>query len=606
MRRDIGKLRDRLQVALQDRGPIFFAGALLILMIALIAAGAALLHPKPSTSSSLDAPAFCSRCSALSQLGNTMRSALKKEDDFGSALGKQDQARIVAEIADWQKRCSTLLCMAPQKTGEGPACAPPPAALLNELASIDLLSTSLKGRTAICSQGGCQSAKCTEANAVTRAFSSLDAEMNLLLHDPSALIGEHHQVASGFLFDQLGTLNETVLAAPQLVADGRFAAAEARLLYLRDQAVDAESQSPDSAEGIIADRLGEVSTAIEALAQARRSGVSGSALVGLWQEFAESSARLLVEGATLKAQVSTRPNVFDAMIHPGDLRSEDQGTVCDGTIRLVQATRQRVDQALLSLSSCTAHATCAGDEVDAAAATTDSPLNGRSLLQRLADDRAAAAAALGPLAFERDPEVVMTTDLTQYFAGEAIAVRALAENNRCLADKNSHLVLTRVGGASAQAVEAHSLDPADSATWLFTAPQDPGTYRFVLDTSKERGAGEFGSSSVFAVSAPAGQKNCAGFSGQWQTDFGVLTMYVRDGIARGSYRRGDERPGLLVGTVDGNTLTGRWSSELGEGGARLTLGQDGSFQGTWSQFPDRYAGAGKWDGQCLGGPTPGR
>jgi hypothetical protein len=224
----------------------------------------------------------------------------------------------------------------------------------------------------------------------------------------------------------------------------------------------------------------------------------------------------------------------------------------------------------------------------------------------LANDRSAAAAALRVLTFERDPEVVLTTDLAQYFAGEAIAVRALAEGNRCLADRGSHLVLARASDTAspAQGVEAHALDPADGAAWLFAAPREPGTYRFVLNTSKQRGEGQFGSSAVFAVSAPTTQA-CSGFAGRWQTDFGVLTLYVRDGIARGSYQRKDERPGLLVGSVDGATLTGRWSSELGDGGARLTLGPDGrSFQGTWSQYADRYSGAGQWAGQCLGAAAP--
>ncbi len=528
-----------------------------------------------------------------------MKAVLAKEDDFGSPLSKQDRARIIGEIAGWQGRCSTLLCLAPEKKGEGLACTAPSASLLTELASIDALSESLSHRTALCSQGGCQSAKCTQANAATKAFSNLDGELRKLLHDPAALVGEHHQVASGFLFDQLGTLDETVLAAPGLIADDRFAAAEARLLYLRDQAVDSEAQSPDSAEGVIADRLGEVSAAIEALAQARRSGVSGSALVTLWQGFAQSASRLLIEAATLKAQTETRPNVFEAMVHPEDLTASSQGKVCAGTVRLVQATQQRVAQALQSLGSCNQRAACVTDEGDDT--TGAIAPSGQSLLEFLANDRSAAAAALRPLTFQRDPDVPLTTDLAQYFAGEAIAVGSRAENNRCLADRSSHLVLARAGGESSpeHGIEAHALDPADSAAWLFAAPREPGTYRFVLDTSKERGEGQFGASPVFAVSTSPAQ-TCSGFTGQWQSDFGVLTLYVRDGIARGSYRRKDERPGLLVGSVDGTTLTGKWSSELGDGGARLTLGSDGhSFQGTWSQYADRFSGAGKWDGKCL-------
>lgn len=603
LRHDIEKLRERLKTAVKGQGLVLFAGVLIIFILALVAAGAALLHPKPLAGAALDGPTFCRQCAALSRLENAMTAALAKEDDVGSPFSKDDRARIVGEIAGWQRRCSTLLCLAPEKAGEGLACAAPSASLLSELAAIDALSASLSHRTALCAQGGCQSAQCSQASAATTAFANLDGELRALLRDPSALVGEHHQVASGFLFDQLGTLDEAVLAAPALIAGDRFAAAEARLLYLRDQAVDAESQSPDSAEGVIADRLGELSTAIEALAQGRRSGMSGPPLVALWQQFAESSSRLLVEASTLKAQTETRSNVFEAMIHPEALNVGAQGKVCEGTVRLVQATQQRVTQALLALSSCTQRAACTpAEDVGTTGAISQPQANGASLLDLLASGRAAATSALSTLSFEHDPQVTLTTDLAQYFSGEAIAVRALAENNRCLADHSSRLVLARGPGAAspAQSVEAHALDPADSAAWLFAAPQEPGTYRFVLDTSKDRGEGEFGASAVFAVSAPAGRTSCSGFSGRWQTDFGTLTLYVRDGIARGSYQRSTERPGLLVGSVDGSTLTGKWSSELGDGGARLTLGADGkSFQGTWSQYPDRYSGAGKWDGQCL-------
>ncbi|MFZ1990803.1 MAG: hypothetical protein WAW96_13660 [Alphaproteobacteria bacterium] len=606
LRRDIENLRERLKTIAKGNGLILFAGALIVLVIALAAAGSFLLRPKPPVGASLDGPAFCRQCAALSRLENTMKSVLAKNEDLSS----EDRERITTEIAGWQRRCSTLLCSAPQKEGEGLACKAPSASLLSELASIDTLSESLTQRTSLCSQGGCQSARCEQANAAVTTFSNLDRELRTLIDNPSALAGEQRQPASGFLFDQLGTLDETVLAAPSLVASDRFAAAEARILYLRDQAVDAEAQSPDSAEGLLADRLGEVSTSIEALAQARRTGVSGTALIALWRDFAESSSRLLVEAATLQAQVHGGTNVFRAMVDPEQLNAPAaEGKVCEGTLRLVQATEQRIAQALAGLNSCNQRADCTSDDEEGAIAATGRQVaSGQSLLELLAGDRVSAAAALRSLSFQRDPEVALTTDLAQYFSGEAIAVHALAENNRCLADRGSHLVLARSSGDAtpAQGIEAHALDPADSATWLFAAPQEPGTYRFVLDTSKDRGEGQFGASAVFAVSPPA-TRACSGFTGRWQTDFGVLTIYVRDGLARGSYRKTDERAGLLVGSVDGNTLTGRWTSELGDGGAKLTLGPNGrSFQGTWSQYADKYSGAGKWDGQCIGaaGPNP--
>ena len=600
LRRDIQNLRERLKTVAKSNGLIFFSGALILLVIALAAAGSFLLRPKPPASAGLDGPVFCRQCASLSRLEDTMKSVLTKNED----LSAEDRARIATEIAGWQRRCSTLLCSAPQKGGDAEACTAPSASLLSELASIDSLSESLTQRTSLCVQGGCQATKCEQANSAAATFSSLDQELRSLIDDPASLAGEQRQPANGFLFDQLDTLDETVLSAPALVASDRFAAAEARILYLRDQAVDAEAQSPDSAEGLLADRLGEVSTSIEALAQARRTGVSGTALIALWRDFAESSSRLLVEAATLKSQVHGGTNVFWAMVHPEQLNAPPAGAkVCAGTLRLVQATEQRVAQALAGLNSCNQRADCTNEEEEGATAATGRQIaSGQSLLELLASDRVSAAAALRSLSFQRDPEVGLTTDLAQYFSGEAIAVRALAENNRCLSDRGSHLVLAQSSGGAtpSQGVESHALDPADSATWLFAAPQEPGTYRFVLDTSKDRGEGQFGASAVFAVSAPAAG-GCAGFSGRWQTDFGVLTIYVRDGLARGSYQKSDERAGLLVGSVEGNTFTGRWTSELGDGGAKLVLAPGGrSFQGTWSQYADKYSGAGKWDGQCVG------
>ncbi len=134
-------------------------------------------------------------------------------------------------------------------------------------------------------------------------------------------------------------------------------------------------------------------------------------------------------------------------------------------------------------------------------------------------------------------------------------------------------------------------------------PRAPGRYRFVLQAAKTRGAGVFGASAPFDVAAaPAG---CNGFAGTWDTDFGTLTVTVRDGIARGTYRQSeDDRAGILEGTVDGPILVGRWYSEIGSGGTRLTMADGGqAFAGTWSQTLERTGGAGKWEGHCIIGPA---
>ena len=54
LRRDIENLRERLKTIAKGNGLILFAGALIVLLIALLAAGAFLLRPRPPTAASLD------------------------------------------------------------------------------------------------------------------------------------------------------------------------------------------------------------------------------------------------------------------------------------------------------------------------------------------------------------------------------------------------------------------------------------------------------------------------------------------------------------------------------------------------------------------------
>ena len=605
LRREIELLRKRWAAAFRSRGLLVFSGALIVLIGAIIGLAFLVLRPQPPIVQS-EAPIFCRPCAALSRLERSMTLAMSHEENISVPLAKQDRGRIIEEIAGWRRRCSTLLCSQPADQDQ--ACKAPAASLLTELASVDALAESLSQRTSTCAEGGCESARCEQASTATSAFSNLHQDLQDLIAHPSALVGDRHQIATSFVFDQLGTLDDAVLAAPGFVADDRFAAAEGRLLFLRDAAVQSEASTPDSAEGLLADRLDEVNAAIEGLAQGRRAEVGGDELASLWRDFADASARLLVEAATLRAEMHSRAGLIEALAHPQAMSvASGQDTVCTGAVQLVRATEDRVAQAMGQLNLCNLRADCASDEEPGVTSVTGalprSSPGGGTILEQLASAREAAAAALRPLAFQKDAEVTLTTDLKQYFSGEAISVRPLIQNNRCLSDRNSRLALTRLSPDETvgAVVESHTLDPADSAALLFAAPDDPGTYQFVLETSKSRGAGRFGASATFSVT-PTTAGACSGFNGRWQTDFGVLTVFTRDGIARGSYRQNsNDRAGLLVGAVDGTTLTGQWTSELGNGGAKLILSPDGrTFTGTWSQYPDRTSGAGKWDGTCLG------
>ncbi|MFO1186973.1 MAG: hypothetical protein U1E87_05705 [Alphaproteobacteria bacterium] len=324
-------------------------------------------------------------------------------------------------------------------------------------------------------------------------------------------------------------------------------------------------------------------------------------LGAIWRDFADASARLLLETASFKASAPPRANAFASLLSPTAVAAAApaSGEACDGAVRLVQSTEQRLSQAMGRLSLCNVRAACHPEDDATAAILPRDAAPAQSLTQQLSAQSSAAGEALRALFFQKDEDVPLATDLAQYVTREAITVKPLAETNRCLADRTARVVLAPDGAEGAPPIEAHTLDPSDSAVWLFEAPRTPGRYRVVLESPKSRGGGVFGASPPFEVAAAP--QGCDGFNGVWQTDFGVLTVRVREGVARGSYRQSDEdRAGILAGEIDGTTLTGTWHSELGSGGTRLSLGEDGrSFSGTWSQSLDRASGAGKWEGRCI-------
>ena len=80
-----------------------------------------------------------------------------------------------------------------------------------------------------------------------------------------------------------------------------------------------------------------------------------------------------------------------------------------------------------------------------------------------------------------------------------------------------------------------------------------------------------------------------------------MRLVQRDGTVTGTYRRSpDARAGFFLGTLTGKAAEGSWHSELGSGGARLRLVDEGSrFRGTWSQTLGKFAGTGQWNGLCV-------
>lgn len=202
------------------------------------------------------------------------------------------------------------------------------------------------------------------------------------------------------------------------------------------------------------------------------------------------------------------------------------------------------------------------------------------------------------LRYERGLQLGLDTDLDSYGPGEAIRVFASVPANRCIAEPGARLAIFRQDQEEEPVMERETTSLSGEGGALIAAPAAPGLYEVRAFASAVRGGGELARES-FAVTP--GPRSCAGFTGLWDTNFGELRLYVRDGEARGTYRRlSNVPPGFLTGEVRGPVLYGEWLSELGEGGARLVIDDDGdAFSGGWSHIPGEYTGTGQWAGDCL-------
>lgn len=88
-----------------------------------------------------------------------------------------------------------------------------------------------------------------------------------------------------------------------------------------------------------------------------------------------------------------------------------------------------------------------------------------------------------------------------------------------------------------------------------------------------------------------------GWSGSWSTDWGTMTLSQSGSTVTGTY---EHDSGKIQGTVNGSTLTGRWSEAPSYAGPRdagtftWTLSADGkSFSGSWTYDG---GGGGSWTG----------
>jgi len=197
-----------------------------------------------------------------------------------------------------------------------------------------------------------------------------------------------------------------------------------------------------------------------------------------------------------------------------------------------------------------------------------------------------------------DDPVAISTDLEAYGMGEAIRASFGDTGNRCIAEPGARLGMFSAGDSDEPIEMRDVRATGDHTEALIAAPEQAGVFEIRAFASPLRGGAELARERIIVERPPLG---CDGFSGLWDTNFGELRLYVRNGIARGTYGRSpDTPPGFLTGEVRGPVLYGDWSSELGDGGARLVLADEsGAFRGAWSHIPGRYTGTGAWNGSCV-------
>lgn len=113
-----------------------------------------------------------------------------------------------------------------------------------------------------------------------------------------------------------------------------------------------------------------------------------------------------------------------------------------------------------------------------------------------------------------------------------------------------------------------------------------------------------------ATSAPAqgrvSRNGCSGFTGRWNTTYGIMRLTESGGVVHGSYdwngRRGDTIEGALA---RGGVLSGTYAApgfpdpKYRTGRVQFALSADGnSFDGRWTDARGNPAGA--WRGTCMG------
>ncbi len=469
-----------------------------------------------------------------------------------------------------------------------------------------------------------------EARRLSRSVVALGGEVpGLFGAGPVAAIDPAMDPAHGDAF----RLEELARTVAELAgwSEGLAQRVEATLeRAARDQGTDLGTMDgPWAMDGlwrlrVIAMRLWRFQDGLLAVARARQGPPDTriAELTQTWQTAAGMLATVSLDGLRLQAALDKGTS---GTAKRTTIQAEG-GAQCGA---LEQDTLRRLarDLALArtELSRCLRRAACPSPN-----GSGIPPRNGMSLTASGAGEGEFAAQALFDASLSRAramarglsigsaPATALGTDARRYLAGEPLTVMVDPAQPACMAEPGASVaILRREAGrdrtvvrfdlADGQNVEGGQIavDGGETARgsllgFLTGAPLASGAYTVRTFAAPARGGGATGSASFFVEPEPP---VCQGFQGVWTTDFGDLHLAVRDGEARGTYRRSPSAsPGYLFGTVEEGVLTGYWTSELGTGGTRLVLEPGGrAFKGSWAQTLDATRGTGIWNGSCRVG-----
>ncbi len=495
-------------------------------------------------------------------------------------------------------------------------CPPEQPDLGRETAALSALAQVLARKASACAAAACPDVDCERNARILRLLAAADRELPALANLPHstpgpgavagdavrALLNESEQWHGGVAALFLGGAEPSaqIMAAAQAASSLAVRLADVRKPGGSKAATAAATTNdPYWRLQVLSVRLERIGNALVELASAMRSDAPDrdSVLFGARQRAAAALHDLLITQMRIRSARQQGPAGAE-ILQRCARRRQAQIARARGQIRSLRA----------ALVRCAGRAVCGAAKTQPVDASPPGyGLDPVSTLRVRLDQNLDQLRQLAPsLDVQQQGRVDIDTVRPRYESGEAVAVRINLRVAACMADEGSW-----VGLFAERAPPLRGSEIADAAVrrlnlrgrpWeevLFEAPSEPGRYEVRTYASERRG-GTITGKAQFDVTPR--QKGCRGFSGTWRTNFGRLQITVRDREARGSYKRpGNWRAGFLTGKVRGRVLLGEWQSDLGAGGTRLVLSENGkSLSGTWSHFRDAFAGTGVWTGTCEG------